>query len=153
VANNGEGNRGNSGCRCTAFFHDDQLIVNAEACMKRGRLDRSAACRETVIDALAARDAAAVRVRADGIERACGESTAAFLLAAGRFVEFCDARDSALADRVRRDPLAGARLAAARSDSTNRIAAETGFLTGARRFAGYAEAFGSRRTECARNAP
>jgi len=148
-----ETDHGDPKCRCSVTFHGDQLIVDSEACPERGRLADSPACRETVIEALSIRDAVTICTRVDDTERACGSDAAGFLLAAGRFAELCTPRDPSLAARVRRDPLTGARLAAARSDYTSRIAAETGFLEGAVRFGSYREAFGDRDAYRVRNVP
>ena len=148
-----EVDRDDSECRCNVTFHGDQLIVDAEDCPGSGRLADSPGCRETVVDVLSVRDATAVCVRVGDTERACASDATGLLFAAGRFAELCTTHDPALATRVRRDPLAGARLAAARSDYTARIAAETGLLEGATRFGSYREAFGDRDAYRVRNFP
>jgi type IV secretory pathway ATPase VirB11/archaellum biosynthesis ATPase len=89
------------------------------------------------VDAFAERDARAVQVRADGVERAYEGTGVGLFLAAGRFAERAVAHDERLADLVRRDPLAAAREATGRADATADLAATTGLAEGARRLDGY----------------
>ena len=101
-------------------------MVDAGACDGGGRLESEPDCRATVVEALAEQEAERVLVRAAGIERAYTGQAGALLLAAGRFVERVRLHDERLADRTRRDPIAGAREATGRADATADIAAETG---------------------------
>lgn len=141
-----ERDEGNDGpeCECEVSVHGNELVVDAEACAGDGRLADRPGCRETVIDALSHRDVTTVCMRSDDVERTCSADAAALLLAAGRFVALCSVHEPQLAARARRDPLAAARLAAARSDPISRIAAETGLLEGAVRFGSYREVFRGR---------
>lgn len=118
--------------------------MNATKCPGRGRLADSSACRETVVEALAERDVALVSVRTDDNERVYGRDGTAFLLAAGRFAAYCEDHDATLATLARRDPFAGARIAAGRPDPIARVAAETAFVEGASVLEGYERAFGIR---------
>ena len=103
-----------------------ELVVDASDCPGDGRLAESAACRATVVDALADRGAETVRTRTDGIERIYRDRAAALLLAAGRFVDRVAYHDDGLADRARRDPLGAARAATGRADRTAEVVATTG---------------------------
>ncbi|MFC7155590.1 ATPase, T2SS/T4P/T4SS family [Halomarina halobia] len=127
-------------CACRPRADGDRLVVDASDCDGGGVVERSPDCRETVVDALARRDAEAVLVRAAGVERSYEEDAAALLLAAGRFVEAVAHRDEALAERARRDPLLAARQATGRAGALARIAAETGLAEGAARAEGYEDA-------------
>ncbi len=127
-------------CDCRPRFDGDALLVDAGDCSGDPTADPD--CRATVIETLRDRDAEAVRVRADGRERAYLDDAAALLVAAGRFAERIAGRDERLAERTTRDPLAAARAAVGRSDPVARVAAETGLAAGADRVAGYDEALG-----------
>jgi type IV secretory pathway ATPase VirB11/archaellum biosynthesis ATPase len=133
-------------CDCTASFEtpagrvaDDrtELVVDADDCAGAGVLAAAPGCRATVVEALADRDAAVVRTRADGVERAYVDDAAGVLLAAGRFVERARFHDESLARRACRDPLAAARTAAGRAGALSTVAAETGLAEGAARADGY----------------
>lgn len=124
-----------SDCRCEPSFREpvgtgvnDRVVleVDAEECPGRGDLAASPTCLETVIKALAERDADVVRTRHRGRERAYTGRAAACLVAAGRFRERVEFRETRLADRVARDPVAAAHEAAGRAGAPSRIAAETG---------------------------
>ncbi len=114
------------GCQCRTSFDDETLVVDATDCPSGGALESQPDCRETVIDALTARDVEAVVTESDGFERAYEDQAAALLVAAGRFVEAVGFHDERLADRARRDPLAACREATGRADVVRDIAAETG---------------------------
>jgi type IV secretory pathway ATPase VirB11/archaellum biosynthesis ATPase len=116
------------------------LVIDASDCPGDGDLVDSPACRATVIDALADRDAAVVRTLAGGRERAYEDDAAALLLAAGRFVERTGFHDADLATRARRDPLRIAREATGRAGPIARIAAETGLVELAAEADGYERA-------------
>ncbi|WP_254543352.1 ATPase, T2SS/T4P/T4SS family [Halomarina pelagica] len=127
-------------CACRPRADGDRLVVDATDCDGGGVVERSPDCRETVVDALARRDAEVVLVRAAGVERSYEGDAAAFLVAAGRFVEAAAHRDETLAARARRDPLLAARQATGRAGALARIAAETGLAEGAARAEGYEDA-------------
>jgi type IV secretory pathway ATPase VirB11/archaellum biosynthesis ATPase len=127
-------------CSCRVAFDGDRLVVDADDCPGAGRLAAAPDCRETVIGALADRDADAVSTSAGGVERAYEEDAAAFLLAAGRFAERAAFHDEALATRARRDPLLVGRQAAGRAGPVARIATECGLAEGAARAAEYEDA-------------
>ncbi|ELZ27205.1 ATPase, type iv secretory pathway virb11 component like protein [Halogeometricum pallidum JCM 14848] len=128
-------------CRCRHSFETPvgrgadrtELVVAADDCPGEGDLARAPSCRAAVVTALAERDADAVRVRADGLERAYDDGAAGLLLAAGRFVERARFHDESLADRATRDPVGAARRATGRAGPVARIAAETGLAAGAER--------------------
>jgi flagellar protein FlaI len=124
-------------CDCDPSFEGERLVVDADDCEGRGALADAPACRETVVDRLAARDARAVLTRADGMERAYEDRAAALLVAAGRFVERAAVHDEHLARRARREPLDAARAATARAGPVADVAAETGLAECARGVDGY----------------
>jgi len=113
-------------CQCQPSFDADTLAVDASACPFDGQLERHVACRRTVIDALADRDAETVRTTSGGVERAYEGEAAALLVAAGRFVETVAFHDERLARRACEDPLGACREATGRADVVANIAAETG---------------------------
>ncbi|WP_224269888.1 ATPase, T2SS/T4P/T4SS family [Haloprofundus salinisoli] len=133
-------------CRCDPSFVEPsgtgvgrrvELVVDADDCPGGGDLVADPACRATVVDALAERDADVVRTHSRGYERRYDGDAAALLLAAGRFVERAAVHDPTLAERARRDPLGAARQATGRAGPVKRIAAETGLSEGAVRASGY----------------
>jgi flagellar protein FlaI len=115
-----------TGCGCQPSFDDATLVVDATDCPASGRLEASAACRETVIDALTERDVTAVRTESGGVECVYEDDAAALLVAAGRFVELAQLHDQRLAAKARRDPLGACREATGRADAVATLAAETG---------------------------
>ena len=125
----------NDGCRCVVDFdfgsgresvsEPPALHVDAGAC-SGGDLAAHPACRATVIDALADRDATLVRVRSAGVDRVYEEGSHALLLAAGRFVDAVAVHDPELAARARREPVAVAREAVGRSGPVASLVAECG---------------------------
>nr|WP_323740465.1 hypothetical protein [Halegenticoccus tardaugens] len=134
------------GCRCDPSFVEPtgtgvsdrvELIVESDDCPGRGDLARDPDCRATVIDALARRDADAVRTRSNGRERTYADDAAALLLAAGRFAERVAFHDERLAELARRDPLRAAREATGRAGPVSTVVAETGLAEGAHRASGY----------------
>jgi len=127
-------------CRCRPSFEDDRLVVDASDCPSAGRLAEAAACRETVVEALTARDVAAVVTRTEGVERAYEDDAAALLVAAGRFADAAAFHDERLADRTLSDPLGAAREATGRAGPVTRLAAETGLAEGAAAVDGYEDA-------------
>jgi type IV secretory pathway ATPase VirB11/archaellum biosynthesis ATPase len=139
-------------CRCVTSFEDETgaagsdgaLVVEASGCPDGGDLATGPGCRETVVRALADREADAVRTRCDGFERAYTGAGATLLLAAGRFVDRAAFHDDALAARAARDPLGAAREATGRAGPVARIAAETGLGECAANAADYADAFSPR---------
>jgi type IV secretory pathway ATPase VirB11/archaellum biosynthesis ATPase len=134
-------------CRCRPSFEaatgatdrGTELRIDGDDCPGEGDLAAAPACRETVVSALAERDAGVVRTCAGGLERTYDGDAAALLLAAGRFVERVTHRDEALADRARRDPLAAAREATGRAGTVPDLAAETGLAESAARVDGYGD--------------
>ncbi len=112
------------------------LRVDAEDC-PGGDLATDSACRATVVDALAAGDADAIRVRADGIDHFYDGDGAALLSAAGRFVDGVALREPSLAERAKRDPLAVAHEAVGRAGPVARTVAECGLSACAERVDGY----------------
>ncbi|MFB6160010.1 MAG: ATPase, T2SS/T4P/T4SS family [Haloferacaceae archaeon] len=147
------GTDGDPDCGCEASFEgvdaaparrEDALVVDANGCPGGGDLATEPACRATVVRALADRDAAAVRVRRDGVERADADAATALLLAAGRFVDRAAFHDEQLAERAARDPLAAAREATGRAGSIARVAAETGLQEAAANTPGYDDALRAR---------
>lgn len=135
-------------CRCRPTFDDptgvdhDRVVLDVDAgdCPGGGDLAAAPNCRATVVDALADRNADAVRTRAGGRERRYVDDAAGLLLAAGRFVDRVRFRDDALAARALHDPLAAGREADGRAGPVATAAAETGLAEGAARFEGYDDA-------------
>jgi flagellar protein FlaI len=129
-------------CRCSASVRTPpggdgrSLVVDAGGCPGRGDLTAEPACRATVVDALTDDDADAIRVRADGRERAYDDVTVALFLAAGRFVART-APESTVAARARQDPLDGARAATGRAGPVADVAATTGLAACAERLGTY----------------
>ncbi|MFB6184094.1 MAG: ATPase, T2SS/T4P/T4SS family [Haloarculaceae archaeon] len=140
LRSNGSTEETNDGCGCTPRFEDERLHVDASACDGGGRLAESVACRATVIDALAARDADAVLVHSDGCERAYEGDARAVLVAAGRFADGVAVHDERLASRACSDPLRAGTDAAGRAGAVGRLAATTGLAEAATRFDGYEDA-------------
>ncbi|WP_440008816.1 ATPase, T2SS/T4P/T4SS family [Halomicrococcus sp. SG-WS-1] len=126
-------------CACSPTFADGALVVDGDDCPGDGDLVDSPACRATVVDALADREADRVVTRSDGVERAYEGDAAALLVAAGRFAERAAFRDADLAVRARRDPLRAAVDATGRAGPVADAAAEAGLAEGARRIADYDE--------------
>ncbi|GAB7094899.1 hypothetical protein JCM30237_20520 [Halolamina litorea] len=127
-------------CRCRASFVEVggtgvedrvELRVDADGCSGGGDLASSSPCRGTVVDALADRDADAVRSRSGGYERWYADDAVALLTAAGRFVALASHHDDAIAATARTDPLAAAHEAAGRAGPIGRLAGETGLAAGA----------------------
>jgi len=110
-----------------------ELRIDADDCAGDGDLADEPACRATVVDALADRDADAVRVRSAGYERWYTDDAIGLLHAAGRFAGLVDHHDAELAATALTDPLAAAREAIGRSGPVGRLAAETGLAAGAER--------------------
>jgi type IV secretory pathway ATPase VirB11/archaellum biosynthesis ATPase len=130
------------GCRCRPSFVEPggtgiedriELRIDADDCPGDGDLATEPSCRATAVDALAARDTDAVRVRSAGYERWYTDDAVALLQAAGRFAALVDHHDAAVAATARTDPLAAAREAAGRAGPVGRLAAETGLAEGAER--------------------
>ncbi|WP_418283872.1 ATPase, T2SS/T4P/T4SS family [Halorubrum sp. DTA46] len=128
------------GCDCEPSFEepvgtgvDDRVVlaVDADGCPGRGDLATSPDCLETVVTALAERDADVIRTRHRGRERAYSGRAAACLVAAGRFRERVGFHEARLADRVAREPVAAAREAIGRAGAPSRLAAETGLAAAA----------------------
>ncbi|QDX39797.1 type II/IV secretion system ATPase subunit [Salarchaeum sp. JOR-1] len=113
-----------AGCRCRPAFERDTLVLDATDC--DGDLATAPECRETAVDALGDRDAAAVVVRSVGRDHRYDDATTALLVAAGRFAPRVRDRDARLAALAGTDPLAAAREATGRAGSVADIAAETG---------------------------
>jgi type IV secretory pathway ATPase VirB11/archaellum biosynthesis ATPase len=111
------------------------LAVDADDCPGGGNLATEPTCRATVIDALAARDADAVRVSRNGRERVYDDGAVGLLVAAGRFAARVAVHDEALATRARRDPLGAARAATGRTGPVATLAASSGLAAGAERVA------------------
>lgn len=124
-------------CRCDPSFDGVTLVVDANDCPGRGELAERPACRATVIDALAERDADCVVTRATGVERTYDGDGAAFLVATGRFIERVAAHDATLAERARTDPLRAGMDAVGRAGPVAHVAAETGVAEGVHRFEEY----------------
>jgi hypothetical protein len=144
---------GDGACRCVPSFRspvgadpdgDAALVVDADDCPGGGDLASEPACRATVVDALADRDADAIRVRRDGRERAYDDGAVGLLVAAGRFAARIAVHDETLAARARRDPLGAARAATGRAGPAANIAATSGLAAGADRVDdGYGSALAS----------
>lgn len=129
-------------CRCqpafvaadgTAVENRTELRVDADDCPGNGDLAAEPSCRATVIEALADRDADAVRVRSAGYERWYVDDAVALLQAAGRFAALAEHHDAEIAARARTDPLGAAHDATGRAGAVGRLAAETGLAEGAAR--------------------
>lgn len=120
-----------------------ELRIDADDCAENGALAAEPACRRTAIDALAERDADAVRVRSGGFERYYTDDATALLVSAGRFAALVEHHDPALTETVRTDPLAAAREATGRSGAVGRLVAETGLAEGAARADSYESALRS----------
>jgi len=138
----GNGDEADADCDCEPALEDDVLVVDAGDCEGRGDLAAEPACRATVVDELAARDAGAVVTRADGMERAYEGRAAALLVAAGRFADRAAVHDGSLAATARTDPLRAARAATARAGAVADVAAETGLAATAEGLADYERALG-----------
>ncbi len=132
-----------TGCQCEPSFADQTLLIDASACPFDGQLATSPECRETVIDALTARDIDVVVSESGGVERAYEDDSAALLVAAGRFVEAVEFHDERLARLARSDPLGACLEATGRADVVADIAAETGLAELTARGLGYEEALSS----------
>jgi type IV secretory pathway ATPase VirB11/archaellum biosynthesis ATPase len=141
----GSGPESGGGCACEPSFHDPateavdrgtELRVDATDCPGGGDLAAEPACRATVVEALADRDADVVRTRSKGVDRTYADDAAGLLVAAGRFVERAAHHDERLAERAKRDPLGAAHEATGRAGPVARIAAETGLVLGAERASG-----------------
>lgn len=117
-----------------------ELHVEADDCDAGGDLAASPACRATVVESLATRDADVVRVRSSGRERTYCDEAAGLLLAAGRFASLVEFHDAELASRATVDPLGAAREATGRAGPVGRLAAETGLAEGTVQANEYAEA-------------
>jgi flagellar protein FlaI len=128
------------GCRCVHSFDGERLVVDAGDCPGGGLLAAEQHCRETVVEALRERDATVVSVETTGVERLYEGVSAAFLTAAGRFVERVAVHDERLAARAGQDPLGAAREATGRVDAVSDIAAETGLAELAAQVDGYERA-------------
>ncbi|MFB6195366.1 MAG: type II secretion protein, partial [Haloplanus sp.] len=135
-----------SGCRCEPTFRSPPgsdpdrgvaLVVDAADCPGNGDLAAEPDCRATVVDALADRDADAVRVRCGGRERSYDDGAVGLLVAAGQFVARTSVHDETLAERARRDPLGAARAATGRAGPVANVAATSGLAAGAERVDGY----------------
>lgn len=113
-------------CGCRTSFGDDRLVVDASDCPEDGSLETSECCRRRVVDALTDRDADAVVVESDGVERTYRGRSAALLVAAGRFAECVGVHDAKLADRTLVDPIGACHAATARTPPVSTLAAETG---------------------------
>ncbi|MEF8856143.1 MAG: ATPase, T2SS/T4P/T4SS family, partial [Haloplanus sp.] len=132
-------------CRCDPSFRspdgtdpdgDAALVVDADDCPGDGHLAAEPNCRATVIDALAERDADAVRVRCDGRERVYDDGAVGLLVAAGRFAARVAVHDETLAARARHDPLGAAHAATGRAGPVANLAATSGLAVGADRVDG-----------------
>lgn len=128
-------------CGCDPRFEDGSLVLDAEECPGGGDLAGDPACRTTAVGALADRDARAVRTAVADVERVYAPRTVALLVAAGRFADAVAAHDGRLARTARRDPLAAAARATARSGRVAELAAETGLALVAERLAGTTDPF------------
>jgi len=115
-----------SDCRCETAVEGSRLVASADDCPGSGNLAESAACRATVIDSLSASGVETVVTEQAGQERVYADGAAAVLTAAGRFVTRVASLDERLADRARRDPVAGATEAVGRAGPVADLAAETG---------------------------
>ena len=121
-------------CGCETSREGETLVVSAEDCPGGGRLSAEPTCRATVVRAIDG-TVEAVRVVTEDTERRYGESTVALLDAARRFAARVEGCDESLAERVRRDPLGAARVAAGRGTDTRvgRALAESGLALCAER--------------------
>ncbi len=128
-------------CRCDPSFDGTTLVVDANDCSGRGTLEDRSACRATVLDALTDRDADCIVIRSGGVERTYDGDGAAFLSAAGRFIDRVTPHDATLAERARSDPLRAGFDAVGRAPPVVDIAAETGFAEGVHRFDDYSTLF------------
>ena len=128
-------------CDCTLEFDDRTLVVNASAC--DGDLAASPACRRSVVDALAEREAESIVVRSNGLKRRYDADGTAVLGAAGRFVELLGTRDDVLAREIARDPIDAAGLET-RLDAIGDIALESGLLDAVADVEDYEDVFSPR---------
>ncbi|QKY21601.1 type II/IV secretion system ATPase subunit [Halolamina sp. CBA1230] len=110
-----------------------ELRIDADDCQGDGDLASEPACRATAVDALADRDADAVRVRSAGYERWYDDDAVGLLHAAGRFAALAEHHDAEIAATARTAPLRAAREATGRAGPVGRLAAETGLAAGAER--------------------
>jgi len=133
-------------CRCAPEIDRDLLAVDAGDCPHDGLLAESPECRATVVDVLCDRDAAAVRVRTDGVDRVYDGDAAALLVAAGRFADAVAIHDDRLASLARTDPLEAGLEAVGRAGAVARVAAESGLAECVDRSETYEEALAARRS-------
>ncbi|WP_207588375.1 ATPase, T2SS/T4P/T4SS family [Halomontanus rarus] len=113
-------------CECDLEFDDRTLVVDASACS--GDLVTSPDCRQSVVETLAEREATSIVVHSSGLKHRYDERDAAFLGAAGRFVELLGSRDERLARDVARDPIGAADGLETRVDAIGDVAFESGLL-------------------------
>ncbi|MFP8952954.1 ATPase, T2SS/T4P/T4SS family [Natrialbaceae archaeon A-arb3/5] len=92
-------------CRCNVSFDGDELLVDASNCEGEGDIASVAACRQTVVEQLTARDVDQLTVRTHGCEYRYGDRAVSLLSAAGRFVELLGDRNERLAAAAVCDPL------------------------------------------------
>ena len=118
-------------CGCETSVEGDALRVDASECDDDGDLTTAPGCRATVVDACRDRAVESLAVRARGFERRYGDGACALFAAAGAFTAHVAGRDDPLASTARRDPLAAARQARARSPPVSAWAAESGLLVAA----------------------
>ncbi|WP_255191035.1 type II/IV secretion system ATPase subunit [Natronobeatus ordinarius] len=126
-------------CDCELAFDDRTLLVDASACS--GDLVQSADCRQSVVEALTAREAEAIVVHSNGLKHRYDGDGASILGAAGRFVELLGDRDDVLARDVARDPLGAARGLESRVDVIGDVAVESGLLEAVGTATDYPDAF------------
>ncbi|WP_323174388.1 ATPase, T2SS/T4P/T4SS family [Natrialba sp. PRR66] len=136
------GNSTEGHCDCELEFDDRTLVVEASAC--NGDLAASPACRHSVVERLAAREASSIVVHTDGLKHRYDREETAFLGAAGRFVELLGDRDDELARAVARDPIEGAVGLETRVDEIGDVAIESGLLDAVADVDDYTDVFSPR---------
>ncbi|MFA9502561.1 ATPase, T2SS/T4P/T4SS family [Natrinema sp. H-ect1] len=127
-----------TGCTCRTAVEAETLRIDASDC--DGRLESAVPCRRTAIEALADREANAIVVRSNGLERRYADCGVALLGSAGRFVALRGHRDDRLASAAARDPLAVGEELRTRVGPVADIGVESGLVAAAERAEGYESA-------------
>ncbi|SIS01082.1 type II/IV secretion system ATPase subunit [Natronorubrum thiooxidans] len=126
-------------CSCHVSFDEETLVLDASDC--DGQLATSTACRRTVVDALADRDASRIVVRNTGLEQQYRGSGVELLGSAGRFVERLGDRNDRLATAALGDPLGVADEVDTRVGPVADIGIDAGLTRVARTIDSYEDAF------------
>ncbi len=132
-------------CQCEPSRSGDRLLVDATECPADGDLASNQACRQPIIEALAAGPVDGIRIRTGGVDRVCSSETVTLLHAAARFATRVSGRDARLAELAREQPIAAAREARGRAGLIGDVVRETGLATFADRDGAASEVIDYRR--------